>query len=173
MLHRIGRLVETRSAWFLLLLSTLGLLAAALYFQFALGLEPCVKCVYQRVAMLGIAAATILPLLAIRFALARLLGLLGWFIAAGWGFLIAREHNNLQNSENAFFAVCETFPNFPGWAPLHEWLPEFFAAPGLCGDIDWSFLGLSMPGWLQYIFAAYALVALAFILLRLVRFHRF
>ena len=46
-------------------------------------------------------------------------------------------------------------PNFPSWAPLHEWLPRIFAATGDCGDIDWQFLDMSMPQWMIVIFAIY------------------
>ncbi|MEX1221400.1 MAG: disulfide bond formation protein DsbB [Idiomarina sp.] len=173
MIHKVGKLVERGGAWWLLFASALLFIVVALYFQFAMGLEPCVKCIYQRVAMFGIALAALLPALLPKYAITRFLGLAGWLVASVWGYLIAAEHAAMQNSANSFFAVCDTFPDFPSWAPLHQWLPNLFAAPGLCGDIDWQFLGLSMPMWLQIIFAAYALVAAVLILVRVLKFHRF
>lgn len=171
-LHRISHWPDKKRAWGLLLGTTLFVLGCALYFQIALGLEPCVKCVYQRLAMLGIALAATLGLLFHRFTSVRILALLLWFASAGWGLYIANDHAQLQNSANAFFAVCDAFPNFPSWAPLHEWLPVLFAAPGLCGDIDWAFLGLSMPMWMQIIFASYLLSAVLVILIRLGKLRR-
>jgi disulfide bond formation protein DsbB len=52
--------------------------------------------------------------------------------------------------------------------PLHEWCPGFFGAPGMCGDIDWQFAGLSMPQWLRIIFAGYAAIAVAVIATHLI-----
>ena len=46
--------VKSRRAWWLLALSALGLELTALWFQHGMGLDPCVKCVYERVAVLGL-----------------------------------------------------------------------------------------------------------------------
>ncbi|MEC7642417.1 disulfide bond formation protein DsbB [Idiomarina sp.] len=142
-----------RNAWLALFIISLSLLAAAAYFQYGLGLEPCVKCVYQRMAVIGVALFALLGYWGARHALVRLIALAGVIYSAIEGLLIAYDHWDLQTSKNAFFAVCESNPNFPSWAPLHEWLPSYFAAPGLCGDIDWSFLGVTMPAWMTFIFA--------------------
>lgn len=172
MLHAVSLSAERRSAWFLLLLSASALFGCALYFQFGLALEPCVKCVYQRVAVVGIGAAALLGFIAPRLALVRFLAFALWLVSAIWGWFIASEHLALQNAKNAFFMTCDSFPNFPDWAPLHQWFPTLFSAPGVCGDIEWSFAGLSMPAWMQIIFAAYALIGIAVVLLRLLRLHR-
>ena len=150
-----------RNAWLALFLISLSLLAVAAYFQYGLGLEPCVKCVYQRMAVIGIAVFSLLGYLASSNPLIRLTALAGVLYSAIEGLLIAYDHWDLQTSKNAFFAVCESAPNFPTWAPLHEWLPSYFAAPGLCGDIDWSFLGATMPAWMTFIFAGVTLVVTA------------
>jgi disulfide bond formation protein DsbB len=89
---------------------------------------------------------------------AQVLGLIGAMISSVWGLLIAIEHVDIQTAINPFFASCEIVPNFPSWAPLHEWLPQIFAATGDCGDIKWSFVGMSMPQWMIVIFAAYTCV---------------
>jgi len=172
MVHPLGTFVEQRCSWLLLGLSATALVFTALYFQYGMDLQPCVKCIYQRTAMLVIALASIPAILAPKALFARLVGFTGWLGASSWGFLIAYEHDSLQNSKNAYFAVCEGAPNFPEWLPLVDWLPEFFSAPGLCGDIDWQFLGLSMPGWMTVIFGLYASASILVITLRLLRFKR-
>lgn len=154
----VGQWPNKPLAWLLLFLGASALLAAALYFQLVLQLEPCVKCVYQRTAVIGIAVAAVVGLLGSGFWLTRWAALIGWLYAAYQGFLVAYDHWDLQHSKNAFFAVCESAPNFPEWAPLHHWLPTVFAAPGLCGDIDWQWLGLGMPGWMMTIFAGLLLI---------------
>jgi disulfide bond formation protein DsbB len=88
----------------------------------------------------------------------RLIGYLGWGISAIWGLLIAIEHVDIQTAANPFFATCEFVPNFPAWAPLHEWLPNVFSATGDCGDINWSFMDMTMPQWMIIIFAIYTLI---------------
>lgn len=166
----LAKLPAQRKAWAVLSASCFALLAAALFFQYQLGLEPCVKCIYQRTAVLAIGLAALIPLFAPQLLITRVLGFAGWLVASIWGWLIAREHLEIQNSENSWFIVCDTFPNFPSWMPLHEWFPNFFAAPGQCGEIDWQFAGLSMPGWMQVIFATYTIIGIVVLLARLVKF---
>ena len=141
----VGQWPNKPFAWLLLFLGCSGLLAAALYFQMVLGLEPCVKCVYQRMAVVGIGLAAIVGLFGSGFWLTRWAALIGWLYSSYQGLLIAYDHWDLQTSKNAFFAVCESAPNFPGWAPLHEWMPGLFAAPGL---------------WMTVIFAGFLLIGI-------------
>ncbi|RUO55949.1 disulfide bond formation protein DsbB [Pseudidiomarina homiensis] len=167
----LAKLPEQRIAWALLAATAFGLFGTALYMQYGMGLEPCVKCIYQRFAILMIGVAALLPLIAPKLGLVRLVGFAGWLTAAIWGFLIANEHVMTQQSANAFFAVCDTFPNFPKWFALHRWFPEVFSATGLCGDINWQFAGLSMPEWMRIIFASYAGVGIVVLFSRLLKFR--
>lgn len=154
MINYLASLSRQPGAWALLFLSALGLEASALYFQYVMELQPCIMCIYQRTAVFGIMFSALLPMLANNI-LTRLVGYCGWAVSAIWGLQIAIEHVNIQTAANPFFATCEIVPNFPQWAPLHEWLPSIFAATGDCGDIDWSFLDMSMPQWMIVVFAIY------------------
>lgn len=156
-MFKVHNLFTNTKAWGLLLLSASLLEATALYFQYAMGLNPCIMCIYQRTAMLGIVGAGLLGTVA-PVPLVRLVAYGIWGLSAIWGFLIAYEHVDIQTAANPFFASCEIVPNFPSFMPLHEWLPSFFAATGDCGNIDWQFLTLSMPQWMMVIFMAYAVV---------------
>lgn len=156
----LGQLPTRQTPWMLLFLGSTLLYILALYFQYGMGLEPCVKCIYQRVAVLGIMLFTLIGLFGCRYWPIRWVAMIGWGYSAYEGLLIAYDHWDLQTSKNAFFAVCEAHPNFPAWMPLHDWLPGLFAAPGLCGDIDWEFLGMGMPGWMTFIFAGLLLIAI-------------
>ncbi|MDN7127741.1 disulfide bond formation protein DsbB [Pseudidiomarina sp. 1APR75-33.1] len=168
-----AQLPERRGAWALLAASAFALFATALYMQYQMDLAPCVKCIYQRVAVLGVGLAALVPAIAPKFMLARLVGYAGWLTAAIWGFIIANNHVDAQQAKNSFFAVCDTFPQFPDWMPLHEWLPGMFGATGLCGDINWSFLDMSMPEWLRIIFAFYAVLGGLVLVLRLLGARKF
>ena len=57
MLHFFKTLSVQRSGWLLLLISALALEGAALYFQYGMELQPCVMCIYERVALFSIAFA--------------------------------------------------------------------------------------------------------------------
>lgn len=164
MINFFANLSEQKWAWGSLFVSALLLELSALYFQYGMGLEPCIMCVYQRTAVLGVLLSGLLVFL-VNNALTRLIGYIGWGVSSIWGLLIAVEHVDIQTASNPFFVTCEIVPNFP--VPLHDWVPFFFAATGDCGDIDWQFLSLSMPQWMIVIFAAYAAVFTISLLARL------
>lgn len=157
MFDKLSLLAADKRAWGLLFGSALCFEIAALYFQHVMDLQPCIMCIYQRTAVFGIMCAAI-PAMILNNLITRLIGFLGWGISAIWGLLIAIEHVDIQTAVNPFFATCEFVPNFPSWAPLHEWLPNIFGATGDCGTIDWSFFDLSMPQWMIVIFSIYTVV---------------
>jgi len=157
LLKKLSSLSTDKRAWGLLFVSALSLEIAALYFQYVTDLRPCIMCIYQRTALFGVMFAAI-PAMLVNNLVTRLVGYIGWGISAIWGLLIAIEHVDIQTAANPFFATCEFVPNFPSWAPLHEWLPTIFGATGDCGDINWSFMGMSMPQWMIVIFAIYSAI---------------
>lgn len=156
----LGKLSHQRAPWVLLAVIATVFEATALYFQYAMDLAPCIMCIYQRTAVLGVLFAALLGCINPQNMYLRLVALASWLVASIWGFLLAKEHIMMQTTTDPFAFVCEFEPNFPSFMPLHEWLPSFFAATGDCGNIDWQFMGLSMPGWMQVIFAVMAGVAI-------------
>ncbi|MDD1781341.1 disulfide bond formation protein DsbB [Enterovibrio sp. ZSDZ35] len=155
-----------RGAWFLLMLSALTFEACALFFQHVMDLAPCVMCIYERVAMLGVVGAGLLGMIAPANGLMRWLSLSAWGISAGWGLKLAIEHVGYQfpDPNQLFGATCDIFVSFPSWAPLNEWVPSVFEASGDCSKVVWQFLTLSMPQWLVVIFSG-MLVFLAIVVL--------
>jgi disulfide bond formation protein DsbB len=153
----IANLPYSRKAWGVLALSAFILEAVALFFQYSMGLEPCIMCIYQRTAVLGLLFAGIIALIEPNRLIPRTLGLALWGISSIWGWLIAREHTDMQTTTDPFAFTCDIVPNFPTFLPLHEWFPAFFAATGDCGNIDWEFMSMSMPNWMEVIFAIYSL----------------
>ncbi|XOV81408.1 MAG: disulfide bond formation protein DsbB [Aestuariibacter sp.] len=171
-METLSRLTEQRGPWALLFSSAFLLELTALYFQYGMGLAPCIMCIYQRTAVLGIMMSALLVLI-INNGISRFVAYLTWGVSAIWGTLIAVEHVDIQTAANPFFASCEIVPNFPSFMPLHEWIPAFFAATGDCGDIDWQFLTLSMPQWMIVILGFYSVVFVAALFTRLLKHHRF
>nr|WP_275660338.1 disulfide bond formation protein DsbB [Vibrio parahaemolyticus] len=147
----------------LLLLFIIFFEACALYFQHVMMLAPCVMCIYERVAMMGIGGAAIIGLIAPNNALFRWLGLIGWGLSSYKGLMLAMQHVDYQFNPSPF-ATCDLFVTFPSWAPLNQWVPWMFEAYGDCSKIVWRFFDLSMPQWLEVIFAG-NLVALALIVI--------
>ena len=84
-----------------------------------------------------------------------------------WGYFIAREHIEMQTTTDPFAFSCEFEPNFPSFMPLHEWIPSFFQATGDCGNIDWQFAGLSMPAWMEILFALFTITLFVIVTTRL------
>jgi len=157
---------QTRLAWLALAASALGLEAAALWFQYGMGLDPCVMCVYERVAVFGVLFAGLLGLVNPRLALLRFGGYLLWGVASGWGLLLALEHVGIQIDKTAALN-CSFLPDFPAWLSLHEWLPAVFLPTGYCDDIQWRWLSLSMAEWMVVVFAIYVLILAAVVFVEL------
>ena len=173
MLQKIKRLSMQRWPWMLLILSCLGLLASALYFQYGLNLQPCIKCIYIRVAFAGILVAALLVLLAPRQLLLRLAGTLLWLGSALYGLFQAQELVNIEQTlASGGFTTCALFADFPAWLALDKWLPAVFEVTGTCGGVDWQFAGLTMAGWSRVLMAAYALSALLILLSQLAKLSR-
>ncbi|TMX32643.1 disulfide bond formation protein DsbB [Vibrio sp. Hep-1b-8] len=158
-LSSIKTFSQRRLSWLLLLLFVVFFEACALFFQHVMMLSPCVMCIYERVAMLGIGGAALVGLIAPNNPVIRWLGLATWGASSYKGLTLALQHVDYQFNPSPF-ATCDLFVTFPDWAPLNKWVPWMFEAYGDCSKVVWQFLTLSMPQWLVVIFAA-NLVALA------------
>ncbi|OAN13597.1 disulfide bond formation protein B [Photobacterium jeanii] len=154
---------KSRLSWLLLFAFVIFFEGCALFFQHVMKLPPCVMCIYERVAMFGIAIAAIVGMCAPQNTVVRWLGLAGWGYAAYEGLVLSLQHVDYQLNPSPF-NTCALFVEFPDWAPLNQWLPGVFEAYGDCGKIVWMFMGQTMPQWLVIIFAG-NLIALATIVI--------
>lgn len=150
------------------MVSAFSLEAAALYFQFGMKLDPCVLCIYQRVAVLGLAVGGLIGAVYPRQGILRLTGYLVIGGSAALGLRFALRHVAVIRGESL---DCSFLPDFPTWLPLHEWFPLLFQPTAMCDEIDWYFLGLTMPEVMVGIFAAY-LASLAYGFLAEFRHYR-
>lgn len=166
-MNYLSNITTTQRPWLLLAATALSFELSALYFQYGLGLKPCIMCVYQRLAILGIVAAGLIGAVGYTNVIARTLAFILWGTSSIWGVQLAIEHVEKQTSNSPFFFSCDFIPNFPTWAPLHEWIPFLFEATGDCGEISWQFLGYSMPQWMIVVYGLYAVAFIAVILSRL------
>ncbi|MEH8018465.1 disulfide bond formation protein DsbB [Rheinheimera muenzenbergensis] len=170
MLQKLKALSMQRWGWLLLMLSCLGLLGTALYFQYGLNMQPCIKCINVRAAFAAILLASVIGFLAPRLALSRILALLAMLVAAIFGAMQAQELLDIEQllAEGGFFS-CSLFAEFPSWLPLDKWLPAIFEPTGSCGDSSWQLLGKSMAFWSAVALYCYAAVAALLLLAQVVR----
>jgi protein dithiol:quinone oxidoreductase len=144
-------------------LACAGGMAFVLYLEHYAHLEPCPMCVFQRVAMVTAGLAFLAGLLhAPRGALGRWIysGLAALASACGAG--IAARHVWLQNLPPDQVPACgPTLEYLMGMLPFTEVVSTILRGDGNCAVIDWSFLGLSLPGWALVAFAGLTLLALA------------
>ena len=149
--------------WFLLVaVSCAALLGYALYVQHSMFLDPCPLCVFQRVAFLWIGVFSLLAAIHGPAATGRWiytsLVLLG--CAAGAG--IAGRHVWLQSLPPELVPDCGAGLNYMlETMPFTDVLGQVFYGSGECAEIDWVFLGLSMPGWTLIWYIGLAIVTLA------------
>jgi disulfide bond formation protein DsbB len=152
----------TRFPWLLIAGSAFALELTAVFFQYGMNLDPCVLCVYQRAAVVGLVIGGLVGAALPEVMAVRILGYLVIAGSAGIGLYYAWVHAGVLKGSSF---ECSFLPDFPTWMPLHEWVPQLFQPTGLCGELDWYFLGFTMPEVMIAIFAAY-LAALGYALVR-------
>lgn len=132
------------------LLACAGLMGYALYAQHAMGLDPCPLCIFQRVAMMALGVVFLVGTLhapsgrvgrGIYAALA--------VAAAGVGAGIAGRHVWLQSLPPGEVPACSmmSLEYMRDAFPLQDVIRRVLTGSGECAEIDWVFLGVSMPGW--------------------------
>jgi disulfide bond formation protein DsbB len=145
----MNRLIEGRTPFVAVLLACLGLLGYAYYAQFVLELPPCPMCMLQRFGFMIMAAAMLGAAIHGPRTWVRWLYGIPFFGGAIWGMVTAGQHVRLQGQPPDLMAGCgldwQTMIDFK-WS-TSEILREAFTASGDCAEIDWTFLGLSMPAW--------------------------
>ncbi len=159
MIESLFQFSQKRGSWFILMLAALSLELTALYFQYGMDLHPCILCVYQRTAVAGIFLAGLIGLASPATPWIRWLGLMLWAGSAIWGLSLTIEHVAIQ-TDPTLAGECEFLANYPNWFKLDEWLPTVFEPTGSCDEIQWRFLGFTMPQSMLGIFAFFLLVLL-------------
>jgi protein dithiol:quinone oxidoreductase len=125
-----------------------GLVGYALYAQHGLGLEPCPLCVFQRVAVLALGFVFLAAYLHNpRRLVAGVYGGLA-LLASGAGIAFAWRQLWLQALPADQVPECGPGLNFiMDVFPFWEAVTMVFQGSGDCAKVDWTFLGLSMAGW--------------------------
>jgi disulfide bond formation protein DsbB len=154
------RIPAPRIVFLLLFLVTAGLMAFGYYLQYVVGLEPCPLCMTQRVFIVAAGLMCLFAaVLGSRPGIRRSAGMLVPLLClAGSGF--AGRHVWLQSLPEDQVPACGPsvdylLDNFP----LSEALQILLRGNGNCAEVDWSLLGLSIPGWTLLAFIGIGVIA--------------
>lgn len=125
------------------------MLAYALYAERVLGFEPCPLCMFQRVGVLMLGVAFLVAGLHNPEGTrgARAYGIV-IALAAAFPTYVAGRHVYIQSLPFGSVPSCGASLDYMlDVFPLATVLRKVLLGAGECQKIDWSFLGLSMPGW--------------------------
>ena len=137
------------------------LLGVALYFEHVMRLEPCPLCMVQRV--LVVLLALVMAAAALRNprgrgvracgALIALLGLAGTAVAGRHVYLQGLPPDQVPECGPGLGYILDAFP-------LGEAIGLILSGSGECAEVQWTFLGLTIPGWTLVVFAGFSLVGI-------------
>ena len=130
-------------------LACIALLAYAIFEQFQMGIEPCPKCIFQRIAFMAMAVFFLAGAAHGPRPIGRRVYALLVAAAAAIGAVVAIRHLMVQfGPHDPLLEGCGPGLNYLLDAfPLAEAVKKAFMASGDCGEINWTFLGLAMPFW--------------------------
>jgi disulfide bond formation protein DsbB len=125
-----------------------GALSFALFAQYGLGLTPCHLCIFQRVEVLVLGLVFLAAALHNPATLgARIYGLL-ILLASAVTAATAGRHVWIQLQPPGSVPGCGADLAFMlDVLPVMQVIIKVFKAGGECAKIDFSFLGISFPGW--------------------------
>lgn len=132
------------SRWYgaLFALTGASLLAAALFYQYALGEEPCQVCIHARLWVSVWAITGLIIFFTPQTFAMRSAGHIAMFIA---GAGLAERALYLYRLENGIGdGSCEFQLGMPDWFAVDRWLPWLFEVRNLCSYTPEIALGISM-----------------------------
>ena len=128
-------------------------LGAAFYTQYVLEFQPCHLCIFQRVTVAAMGVAFVLAALtstgrlsgAIHAALIGITGLATMITAGRHVWIQMQPPGSIPSCGADLDFMLELFP-------VTDVIMKVFKAGGECAKVDFTVLGLSMPGWV-FVFA--------------------
>ena len=152
---------HSRLTFLLVTAACAALMMFSFYLQFALALEPCPLCISQRIALTGLGIVALVASLhnPVKNGYRRYGAFLALFSLAG--ALLAARQIWIQSLPAEKVPAC-----MPGIEYLVDILPVadllkiMLTGTGDCAEVQWTFLGLTIPGWTLIIFVGFIFVGL-------------
>lgn len=164
----VDNLMRQRALFIIAFLACVGLMAAALTMQYTLDLEPCPLCIFQRVFVIALGAVLLVAAVHNPGAVGRRAYGVLIVIFGVLGMVVAGRHVWLQNLPADQVPECGPGLEYLLEAfPLSEALSIVFRGSGECAEVQWVFLGLSIPGWTLVAFTAFTLLGVLLVATRL------
>ena len=138
----LSRFLRSRWYWLTLVLLGIALLSVALYYQYALGDEPCQVCIHARLWVVAFTLIALIMLITPQTTLVRVVGNLGVLTSAAGLFERARYLYRLENGIGD--GSCQFQLGMPDWFAVDRWMPWLFEVRNLCSFTPEMLLGLSM-----------------------------
>ena len=138
----LSHFLKSRWYWLTLVLFGIALLSVALYYQYALGDEPCQVCIHARLWVVAFTLIALIMLITPQITLVRAVGNLGVLTAAAGLFARARYLYRLENGIGD--GSCQFQLGMPDWFAVDRWMPWLFEVRNLCSFTPEMLLGLSM-----------------------------
>ena len=145
--------------WWLLggFLVCAALMAAALYFQYAMYMDPCPLCIFQRVAVIAVGIVCLLGFVhdpagagrTVYGVLVVMFSLVGAALAGRQVWLQHLPPDKVPECGPGLDYMMEVLP-------LLDVVRKVLSGSGECAEVNWVFLGLTIPGWTSLFFAAFA-----------------
>ena len=163
----------SRKIFLLILVLCVAMTTTALYMEHVLGLQPCYLCITQRVFVLLVAAVALLALLHDPAVSGRkLYSALTAALALGGGFFSGKQLWLQSLPEDQVPACGPPAEYLFEVLDLGEALSLLLQGDGNCAEVQWTLLGISIPGWTLLGFLAVIVLSLALWLDKLPGFIR-
>ncbi len=154
-------LPNSRILFFLAALATAGLMTFSLFLQHGLELEPCPLCISQRIVMvtlgvIGLIAAIHNP----KTTGFRVYG--GITLITGIaGMALAIRQLYIQNLPPEKVPACmPAIEYLVDMLPFTQIVQIMLTGTGDCAEVQWTFMGLTIPGWTLIMFTGFTLFGL-------------
>lgn len=148
-------------------LACVTLIGVALGFQYLMDLEPCPLCIMQRVAIMMTGTVLLLAALhnpgqtgrRIYGVLTMLTALVGLGIASRQVWLQHLPEDQVPDCGPGLDYMLEAFP-------LDKALALIFKGSGECAEVQWTFIGMSIPEWMMVFFSLFIVLGIYIVMSR-------
>lgn len=128
--------------WLFLIVFSFSLEISALYYQYALGFEPCVICIQIRLLLALVIVLSIVGLLLKKLAAARFIlnaGILGAAVV-----LLDKSWILVKTERGMMMGSCSFNAGLPDWFPIDKLIPYLFEVRAACGVTPDIAFGITM-----------------------------
>lgn len=141
-MQKLYCLVSRKLYWAFFAVTGAAMLFVALYYQHALGDDPCEVCIHARIWVTGF---TLLAILMLALPSRKLILVIGNLTNTAMAVGLLERSLYLRKVEKGFGdSSCSFYLNFPEWFALDKWIPEIYEVRNLCSYSPELMWGITM-----------------------------